>query len=79
MAYHGREDAVYLEDFLAHAGPGIDPKLRVALTLALLTGGRVAAEGGTCLLHEAESRAYVAIAGQPPQGIPTRATLDADY
>ena len=66
-AYSDRKETANLDDFLAHAAPGIDPAHRVALTLALLTGGQVAAEAGTCLLHEADSREYLAIAGRPPQ------------
>ena len=65
LAYRGREEAIDLENFPAYAATGIDPALRVALTIALLTGGQVVAAAKKCLLHEAETRAYLAVAGNP--------------
>ena len=42
VAYRGREEPGDLESFLDGAMSGIDPALRVALTLALLAGGQSA-------------------------------------
>ena len=56
LTYRGREDPDDLEEFLRRASLGVYPKLRVALTMAIIAGAQAAAEAGIPLLYDAESR-----------------------
>ena len=52
---------------------------RVALNLALLAGGQAAAEAGTRLLREAESKVRFTSASRPLPEISNCATVDAEF
>ena len=47
-----------MDEFLRPLTREIDPAFRVALTLAMLAGGQAAAEAGTRLLRESETRMH---------------------
>ena len=79
VAYRGREKPGDLESFLDGAMSGIDPALRVALTLTLLAGGQAAAEAETRLLREAESKVRLTSAGRTTPETTVRATNDAEF
>ena len=74
-------DAKNLETWRAFSTglSGIDPALRVALTLALLVGGQAAAEAGTRLLREAESKVRLTSAGRILPETMNHATIAAEF
>ena len=79
VAYRGREEPGDLESFLDWAMSGIDPALGVALNLALLADGQAAAEAGTRLLREAESKVRLTSAGRTVPETTKRAKIDAKF
>ena len=79
VACRGREEPRDLESFLDGAMSGIDPALRVALTLALLAGGQATTEAETRLLREAKSKVRLTSAGRTLPETTNRATIDAEF
>ena len=58
LAYRGPEEPEMLDEFIRPATKEIDSALRVVLTPEMLAGGQAAAEAGTRLQRESETRLH---------------------